>query len=89
MYRAPVEEIAFTRNPLPIHDVKFCLAERRSHFVLHDLDAHPTPCDLFRLFDLIDAPDIQTDRRIELQRIATRRRLGIPHKHADLLPDLV
>src|SRR5581483_407229 len=35
---AEVEQIAFARNTLTVDDVEFCLAERRSNFVLHDLD---------------------------------------------------
>src|SRR2546423_5971962 len=53
----------------------------RGHaLVLHDLDARAVADDLDTVLDRLDAPDVEPDRRVELQRSTTRGRLrGAEH----------
>src|SRR4029453_10553060 len=37
-----IEQVAFLRDPLAVHDVELGLAERRRQLVLDDLDAGPS-----------------------------------------------
>src|SRR5688572_10206138 len=74
---------------LGVHDVEFRLLERRRHLVLHDLDAHVRANDVFLLLHSRDAPDVETYRCVELERLSTSGRLRIAEHHTDLLTQLV
>src|ERR1700730_6585281 len=84
-----VDEIAGARDTLAIHDVELRLAERRRHLVLDDLHARAAADDDVAVLDAGDPADIETHRRIELERAAAGRRLGITEHHADLLAELI
>ena len=71
------------------HDVELSLAERRRHFVLHDLDAHVVADHYVAFFHGADAPHVQSHRRVELERPAARRRFGVAEHDADLLAQLI
>ena len=48
---AEVEQVAFARDALAVHDVELGLAERRRHLVLDDLDARAAADDLIAVLD--------------------------------------
>src|SRR4051794_25216818 len=70
-----VEDAALRRDALAVLDVELGLAERRRHLVLHDLDADTVADRLGALLQGLDATDVQTLRRVELERATTRLRL--------------
>ena len=91
-----IEDVARAADALPVEDVEFDLAERRRHLVLHHLHArsiahHDRVLLVERrgLFDRADATDVEAHRRVELERVAARRRLGAAEHDADLHADLV
>ena len=57
--------------------------------VLDDLDADPVADRLGAGLDRLDAPDVEPDRGVELQRPAARRRLRVAEHDPDLLAQLV
>ena len=57
--------------------------------VLDDLDAGLVPKNLIAFLYRADTPDIETNRRVELQSVTAGRGLGISEHHANLHSDLV
>ena len=49
----------------------------------------PVPDRLDALLQRLDPPDVEADRRVELQRPPAGSRLGVAEHHADLLAELV
>ena len=86
---AEVEDFADLGHAFAVHDVEFDLLERRRDLVLDDLHAGRIADDIVAILDLAGAADVETDRSIELQRVAACRRLWIAVHDADLHPDLV
>ncbi|MNC85105.1 hypothetical protein D3C83_06820 [compost metagenome] len=84
-----IQQIALARDPLAVHHVEFRLAEWRRDLVLHDLDPRAPPDHLVAILDAGDAPDVDADRRIELQRPTAGRCLGVAEHDANLLAQLV
>src|SRR5687768_9766150 len=72
-----------------VHDVELGLPERRRHLVLHDLDADVRADDVLFLLHWPDAPDVETQRRVELERLAASGRLRVTEHDADLLAQLI
>jgi hypothetical protein len=75
--------------PLAVHDVELGLLERGRALVLHDLDARAVADDLGAVLDRLDTTDVESDRRVELERPPTGRDLGRAVDDADLLTQLV
>src|SRR5215216_3511653 len=88
-FSSNVEHEARMADAFCVHDVELGLLERRRDLVLHDLHAHVRANDVFLVLDRSDATNIETHRRIELERLSTRGRLGITEHHADLLTQLI
>src|SRR6185437_7699629 len=86
---AEVDELATLRHALAIHDVELDHLERRRHLVLDHLDARLVADHLLALLDRADAPDVEADRGVEFERMATGGGLGIAEHDADLHADLV
>src|SRR5690349_14330052 len=86
---AHVDDLAFARDALPVHDLEFGFAERRGNLVLDHFDAGLVADDLFAILDGADATDVETHRGIELQRVTTGGGFGVAEHHADLHADLV
>src|SRR5215469_1423941 len=86
---AELDDLALAGDPLAVHDLELRLAEGRRHLVLHHLDARHVADDLVAILDGTDAPDVEADRGVELQRVAAGGRLRIAEHHADLHADLV
>ena len=84
-----VEERALAADALAVHDVELGLLEGGRALVLDHLDPGPVADHVGPVLDRLDPADVQPDRRVELQRPATRRGLGRPEHDADLLPQLV
>src|SRR5262249_19586072 len=68
MPNADVNQLAELRDSFSVHDVEFGFAERRRDFVLDNFDFGAIAHDVLAVFDLRDAPDVQAQRRIKLQR---------------------
>src|SRR5215210_6334524 len=65
------------------HQVHLGLPERRRHLVLDHLDPHPVADCLLAVLERLDASHVEPHRRVELQRLAARRRLrAVVHHHA-------
>src|SRR2546422_10663742 len=71
------------------HDVELRLAERRRHLVLDDFHAHMIADYHFTILDRRDAPHVEPDGGVELERPAAARRLGITEHHPDFFPQLI
>src|SRR5580704_8928856 len=84
-----VNEIAFARNAFAVENVEFGFAERRSYLVLYDFAAGARADYTIAFFDGLDATNIETDRRIELERAPTGSGFGVAEHDADFLADLV
>src|SRR5512138_296996 len=84
-----VDDLAGERDALAVAKVELGLAERRSQLVLGHLHTRPAADDLLALLERADAPDVQADRGVELERIAAGGRLGVAEHDADLHAQLV
>src|SRR5690606_24118674 len=84
-----VDELTRLGDALAVHDVELDLLERRRHLVLDDLDPRLIADRLVAFLDLADAANVEAYGRVELERVAAGRRLGIAEHDADLHPDLI
>src|SRR5439155_19625173 len=84
-----VEDGAGLGDALAVEDVELRLAERRRQLVLDDLHLRTHADRLRAVLDRLLPPDVQTDRRIELQRAPTRGRLWRSKPDPDFFADLV
>src|SRR3990170_4457385 len=80
-----VEDSPLPRDSRPVDDVELGLLERRGDLVLHDLDPDAVAERLRAVLERLDPSDIETHRRVELERPATRGRLRVSEHDADLL----
>src|SRR5690606_32124570 len=76
-------------DALAVEDVELGLLERRRDLVLDHLDAGLVADDLVALLDGAGAPDVEPDRRVELERVAPGGGLRVAEHDADLHADLV
>ena len=65
--------------PDAVDDVELGLLERRRDLVLDDLDPGAVADGVGAVLERLDAADVQAHRRVELQRLATGRGLGLPN----------
>src|SRR6185295_19520176 len=86
---AEIDDLTFSRDADAVEDLELGSLERRRDLVLDDLDARFAPDHLFALLDRAGAADVEPHGRVELQRVAARRRLGVAEHHADLHANLV
>src|SRR6476620_2703985 len=84
-----IDQVAFARDAFAVHDVEFGLAEGWGDFVLDHLHARAAADDGLAVFDRADAPDVDADRRVELQRATAGGGFRIAEHHADLLAQLI
>src|SRR5262249_2271844 len=89
LLHAEVDDLAFARDADAVKDLDLRSLERRRDLVLHDLDARLAADDLLALLDRADAANVEPHGRVELQRVAAGRGLGVAEHHADLHADLV
>src|SRR6266576_1431758 len=71
-----VENRALPGDPGAVDDVELGLLERRRDLVLDHLHAHAVAERLDAVLEGLDPPDVEPDRRVELERAAARSRLG-------------
>ena len=67
-----VEDGALPRDARPVDDVELGLLERRRDLVLDDLDPDAVAERLGAVLQRLDPADVETDRRVELERAAAR-----------------
>ena len=84
-----VDDFAFAADALPVHDVELGGLERRGHLVFDDLHLGFAANHLVALFDGAHPADVQTHRRVKLQRVSARGGFGAAEHHTDLHADLV
>src|SRR5215217_4859137 len=89
LLEADLEDRPLPRDAVAVDDVELRLLERRGDLVLHDLDADAVADRLDALLERLDAPDVEANGRVELERAAARRRLRVAEHDADLLAQLV
>src|SRR5688572_4602283 len=70
-------------------DVELDLAERRRDLVLHHRHLGAVADRLLAVLELADAPDVEPNRGVELQRAPAGGRFRAAEHHSDLLADLV
>src|SRR6476469_4717337 len=87
--RTDVDEERGVRDALGVHDVELRLLERRRDLVLHDLHPDVRADHVLLLLHRADAPDVEPQRRVELERLSAGRRLRVAEHDADLLAQLV
>src|SRR5690606_35248709 len=66
-----VDHLTVEVDALAVKNLELGLAERRSDLILHNLDAGFTTDDFITFFHRASTADVQTNRRIELQRVTT------------------
>src|SRR6476620_1444794 len=84
-----VHEQRRVADPFGVHDVELGLLERRRDLVLHDLHANVRADDVFLFLDRSNAANVETNGRVELERLSTRGRLRVAEHDTDLLAQLV
>ena len=84
-----IDDFTHLGNALAIHDVELNLLERWGHLVLHHLHARGVAHHFVAVLDLAGAANVETDGRVEFQRITAGRRLRVAVHHTDLHPQLV
>src|SRR5437868_2782586 len=89
IFRREIEKVTFVRNPFAIHEVELDLAKWRRHFIFHDLYGCAVTDDIFAVFNRADATDIETNARIELQRVTTSSSFRVTEHHTNLHTNLV
>src|SRR5215213_2349246 len=89
LHYGEIEQIAFTRNSLAVHNVEFSLAKWRRHFVLRHFHFRAIAGYAIAVFDRADTTNIESQGRIELERATAGRRFRIAKHHSDLLADLI
>ena len=87
--RGHVEQIAFARDTLAVHDVEFGFPERCGHFVFHDFDFGARAGDYVAFFDCGNAANVNAHRRVKLQCTPARSSFGIAEHYADFFANLV
>jgi hypothetical protein len=80
-----VDQLAELVDADAVEDLEVRLAERRRELVLDDLDLALAADRLVAALDRLLAPDVEADRTIELQSVATCGRLRIAIDDSDLL----
>src|SRR6202042_410647 len=78
LFHAEVDQAALPADAHAVQDVELRGLERRAHLVLHDLDPGPVPDRVRTVLERLDTPNIETNRRIKLQRLSARGRFGRP-----------
>src|SRR5680860_488704 len=86
---AHVDDAALFGDTESVHDVELGLLEGGRHLVLDNLDSRAVTDRVGSLLEGLDSTNVQPHRRVELQRLATRSRLGRSEEHADLLAQLI
>ena len=76
-------------NALAVHDIEDGLFKRRRDLVFDDLGARAVADDLGAVLDGLGPANIDTNGRVELERVAARGRLGVSVHDADLHTKLV
>src|SRR5699024_11001934 len=76
-----VDEASLAGNPHTVQNIEFCLFERRRCLVLHNSDAGTVSHRVGAFLQCFDAPNIQTNRGIELQCTPTGGRFGAVVHH--------
>src|SRR5258708_33360499 len=84
-----IEQIAFARDPLAVHDVELDLAKRWCDLVLCDFHLGAVARNAIAILDSANPPYIKPQRRIKLQSASASRRFGTAKHYTDLLPDLI
>ena len=84
-----VYEFSPLGNALAVHDIEDGLFKRRRDLVFDDLGARAVADDLCAVLDGLGPANIDTNGRVELERVAARGRLGVSVHDADLHTKLV
>src|SRR6185437_8040212 len=86
---AQFDQLALARGTLAVENFELGLPEWWGHLVLDHLDAGFRADHLVALLDCADTADIQSNGRVELQRVAAGGGFRVAEHHADLHADLV
>src|SRR4029450_2726649 len=86
---ADIQQAPLLGDPLAVDDVELGGAERRGQLVLDHLGPGPVADHLGTVLQRLDAPHIQPDRGVELERPPAGGGLRRSKEDTDLLPELV
>src|SRR5690606_16611826 len=89
VFDAEINQVAFQRNSLAVHDVELGLAERRRDLVFYHLDLGAIAGNDFAVFDRGNTTDVDAHGRVKLERPASAGRLGTTEHYADLFANLI
>ena len=84
-----IQNISYHGNTFTEHDIKLCFLERRCNLILNDFDTGTVTDHFTALLQSFDPSDIQSYRRIELQRTSASSGLRITEHYTYLLTQLV
>src|SRR4051812_12016982 len=86
---ARVQDRALPGDAGAVDDVELGLLEQRCDLVLDHLHADAVAVRLDAVLQRLDPPDVEADRRVELERTTAGSRLGIAEHDPDLLAELI
>src|SRR5271165_1060159 len=89
LLQADVDERTGAADAFAVRDVELSDFERRRDLVLDHFDARARADDVSADFDGLQLADVQTHRRVELERAAAAGGFRVAEHDADLLTDLV
>ena len=89
MLHAEVDEFALARDAKAVENLELGHLERWRNLVFHDLHTGLVADDLVAFLDRADTADVEANRRVELERVAARGRLGAAEHDADFHTNLV
>ena len=89
MLNAEFYQLAFPRHPFVVEDVEMRLFERRRNLVLDHFHARLIANHFVATLERPDAPNVQPDRRVELERIAAGGRFRAPEHDTDFHANLI
>ena len=89
MLYTQVDDLTCAGNTVAVEDFEFGHFEGRGNLVLDDFDACLIADNLVALLDCADAANVESNRRVELERVAARRGFRVAEHDADLHSNLV
>src|SRR5271170_5490249 len=88
-FDAKVEQLPSSTYTFTIHNVELNLPKRGGHLILHNFDPRLIADDFVSLLDLTRSANLQPDRSVEFQGVASGCCLRIAKNHTDFHAHLI